>query len=113
MDAFIGEETAIHPPTHPCPSTVTLSIPLKGKKNKGQSKEILHQVSGLAPAGQVTAIMGPTGKKAGVGGWVGGWYTWKCLCQTLLERERGNYSHTFIHPPTHLLKTQVRASPRC
>ncbi|EWM22207.1 abc transporter g family member 7 [Nannochloropsis gaditana] len=40
---------------------VSLSIPLKGKKNKGKTKEILHQVSGTAPAGRVTAIMGPTG----------------------------------------------------
>jgi hypothetical protein len=46
-----------------------LTIPLKtkGKKKKQQqgeppaTKEILHDVNGEAPAGSVTAIMGPTG----------------------------------------------------
>ncbi|KAM3572725.1 hypothetical protein VYU27_005304 [Nannochloropsis oceanica] len=40
---------------------VSLSIPLKGKNNKGKTKEILKNISGTAPAGHVTAIMGPTG----------------------------------------------------
>lgn len=60
---------------------VTLTIPLKKDKNKKkrgrgsssgdsepQTKKILHNVAGEAPAGAVTAIMGPTGACVRVGG---------------------------------------------
>lgn len=61
-------------PSHPYMThhhTVTLTIPLKAKKKRGLSKEaaaaptskvILDGVGGEAPAGAVTAIMGPTGE---------------------------------------------------
>lgn len=61
---IISVQLTVSSDSNPIPfsTTVSLSIPLKGKKNKGKTKEILHQVSGTAPAGRVTAIMGPTGK---------------------------------------------------